>query len=210
VTRTVVTPPRSGALSFPPAGGLRYQPRAGFVGRDVFVYEIADAANAAMPRRTVTMNITVQREPLQAAGPKAAAPNAAGPNAAGPNAAGPNAALPNAAGAASAWPTCSVDAFTIGAPASGGANPTWNPNAANPTMRLRSGGSCSFTMTGPGGSIAITNQPHGGSASVDGSRITYRANPGYSGSDSFTVRLFHPGVPPQFATRFVFVNVEVR
>src|SRR5215468_8062969 len=34
VTRTVVTPPRSGALSFPPAGGLRYQPRAGFVGRD--------------------------------------------------------------------------------------------------------------------------------------------------------------------------------
>jgi hypothetical protein len=165
---------------------LRYQPRAGFAGRDVFVYEIADPANAAMPRRTVTMNIAVQREPLQAA------------------------AAPHAAPVASSWPSCSVDSFTIGAPASGGANPTWNSNAANPTMRLRAGGSCSFTMIGPGGSMSITDQPRRGNASIDGSRITYRANPGYSGSDSFTVRLFHPGVPPQFATRFIFVSVEVR
>lgn len=41
------------------------------------------------------------------------------------------------------WPVCQVDRFTVGGTAVGGADPTFNANAATPAMRLRRGGTCS-------------------------------------------------------------------
>jgi hypothetical protein len=72
--RTMVSPPRNGAVVFAADGTMRYAPRRSFVGSDVFQYAVVDPGNPALPRRTLTINVVVQREPVAAAAPASSAP----------------------------------------------------------------------------------------------------------------------------------------
>jgi hypothetical protein len=181
---TVLTPPRSGRVTIT-NNVIIYQPRDAFVGNDVFVVErFLTGDSGGVPRRTLSVNVTVQRDPVVAAAAPAAAP--------------------------STWPACQVDAFTVGGPQSGMANPTYNANAASPTMRVRSGGSCTFTITQPRSTMSITAQPVNGRATIDGDKVRYEPRQGFVGRDTFTVRIFTPVGRPDDMTRFVTVNADVR
>jgi hypothetical protein len=109
----------------------------------------------------------------------------------------------------SQWPVCQVDRFTLGGPATGMANPTFNANSATPTMRLRRNGSCAVPIIGPRISMSVVTPPNNGTARIDGNRIQYEARPGFVGDDTFTVRGFAPD-RSQNNTGFIAFRVQVR
>jgi Bacterial Ig domain len=66
VSERVVNRPRNGTVTFTPLGPT-YRPRPGFVGEDSFMVEAmlpADDPAITQPRRTLTVSVTVQSDPM--------------------------------------------------------------------------------------------------------------------------------------------------
>ncbi len=91
------------------------------------------------------------------------------------------AAAPPQSGAPPGWPGCRTSGWEVG-----GTNAAVEYGTG--TMQARAGNRCWMRMNLHGVTVQIDRQPSSGQVVVDGPNVGYTSNPGFSGSDSFTIR----------------------